>query len=93
MGEYGCCYFGLKCVLCCKFFGYWLSRYLNSFFIFKLLCFFISCDVNLNFDLIIKCDCFFCFRIVVCNYCVLDCNLCRGIFYIKCGKVVFMEFK
>lgn len=32
-------------------------------------------------------------KIVVCNYCVINCDFCYFWCYIKCGKVILIEYK
>ena len=92
-GEHGRHHFGSKRVLHRKFLGHWLSRYPNSSSTFKLSRLPISCDVNPNSDPTTKRDCPSCSRTVARNHRALDCNLCRGTFHIKCGKVAPTEFK
>ena len=91
--EVHCRHFGSKRVLRRKFLGHWLSRYPNSSSTFKLSRLPISCDVNPNSDPTTKRDCPSCSRTVARNHRALDCNLCRGTFHIKCGKVAPTEFK
>ena len=92
-GEHSRRHFGSKRVLRRKFLGHWLSRYPNSSSTFKLSRLPISCDVNPNSDPTTKRDCPSCSRTVARNHRALDCNLCRGTFHIKCGKVTPTEFK
>ena len=92
-GEHGRRHFGSIQVMCRKFLGQRLRRYPNSSSIFQLLRLLISCDVNPNPGPTTKQRCPSCSRTIARNHHSLVCNLCRGTYDIKFGKVASLELK